>query len=192
MLYDRIFFVVWASVLSIVLLIFGFERFDISLEQSLRNRSVVFFSSPPLASFGNGVSIVQLSAQGVISDAGYPHFTLELISPSPYTQIYVDQKVKRRFMHEGVFSKSFSDFYGSDTGYGILKYNDYLGKQNKIFVWFGYPDYDQSSYTIIYQVRAAIQDEIPKSLAMQSTNPETILKGQILDVKLEIMVGNNE
>ena len=95
-------------------------------------------------------------------------------------------------MHEGVFSKSFSDFYGSDTGYGILKYNDYLGKQNKIFVWFGYPDYDQSSYTIIYQVRAAIQDEIPKSLAMQSTNPETILKGQILDVKLEIMVGNNE
>ena len=192
MLYDRIFFVVWASVLSIVLLIFGFERFDISLEQSLRNRSVVFFSSPPLSSFGKGASIVQLSAQGVISDAGYPQFTLELISPIPYTQIFVDQKIKRSFMHEGVFSTSFSDFYGSDTGYGILKYSDSFGKQNEIFVWFGYPDYDQSSYTIIYQFRAALQDEIPKYLALQSTNPETILKGQIMDVKLEILVGNNE
>ncbi len=192
MLYDRIFFVVWASVLSIVLLIFGFERFDISLEQSLRNRSVVFFSSPPLSSFGSGASIVQLSARGVISDAGYPQFTLELISPSPFTQIFVDRKIKRSFMHEGVFSTSFSDFYGSDTGYGILKYSDSLGKQNEILVWFGYPDYDQSSYTIIYQFRAALQDEIPKYLVLQSTNPETILKGQIMDVKLEILVSNNE
>ncbi len=192
MLFDRIFVVVWASFLSIALLIFGFERFDISLEQSLRNRSIVFFSSPPLSSFGNGASIVQLSAQGVISDAGYPQFTLELINPSPNSQIFVDRKIKRRFMHEGVFSTSFSNFYGSDTGYGILKYSDSLGKENEILVWFGYPDYDQSSYTIIYQFRAALQDEIPKSLALQSTDPETILKGQITDVKLEILVGSNE
>ena len=192
MLYDRIFFVVWVSVLSIVLLIFGFERFDISLEQSLRNRSVVFFSSPPLSSFGNGASIVQLSAQGVISDAGYPQFTLELINPSPNSQIFVDRKIKRRFMHEGVFSTSFSNFYGSDTGYGILNYSDRFGNQSQIYVWIGYPDYDQSSYTIIYQFRAALQDEIPKSLALQSTDPETIMKGQITDVKLEILVGSNE
>lgn len=192
MLYDRIFFVVWVSVLSIVLLIFGFERFDISLEQSLRNRSVVFFSSPPLSSFGNGASIVQLSAQGVISDAGYPEFTLELINPSPNSQIFVDRKIKRRFMHEGVFSTSFSNFYGSDTGYGILNYSDRFGNQSQIYVWIGYPDYDQGSHTIIYQFRAALQDEIPKSLALQSTDPETILKGQITDVKLEILVGSNE
>ena len=192
MLYDRIFVVVWTSVLSIALLVFGFERFDISVEQSLRSRSVVFYSSPPLSSFGSRASIVQLSAQGIVSDAGYPQFTLELISPIPYTQIFVDQKIKRRFMHEGVFSKSFSDFFGSDTGYGILKYTDSLGTQNEIFVWFGYPDYDQSSYTIIYQFRTAIQDEVPKSLALQSTNPVTILKGQVMDVKLEILVGKNE
>ena len=111
---------------------------------------------------------------------------------SPYTQIFVDKKIKRSFMHEGVFATSFSDFFGSDTGYGILKYTDSFATQNEIFVWFGYPDYDHSSYTIIYQFRAALQDEIHKTLALQSTNPETILKGQIMDVKLEILVGNNE
>jgi hypothetical protein len=87
---------------------------------------------------------------------------------------------------------SFSDFYGSDTGYGILKYIDSLGNQNKIFVWFGYPDYDQSSYTIIYQFRPAIQDEIPIGQNFQAVNPEEISKGQIKNIELQILTRKND
>lgn len=192
MLYDKIFLVVWTCVLSVVLLIFGFERFDISLEQSLRNRSVVFLSSPPLSSFGDGASVVQASTQGVISDAGYPQFTLELINPKPFTQILVDAKIERRFMHEGVYSRSFSDFYGSDIGYGTLKYVDSQGNDKEIFVWFGYPDYDQSSYTIIYQFRAAVQDEIPYNVKLRRTDPETILRGEVSDIRLQILAPHDK
>ncbi len=182
----------WTSVLSTALLVFGLERFDISLEESVRNRSLVHFSSPAVSTFGDGAIIFQKSTRGLISDAGFPQFTVELIKPKPFTEILVNGKVNRRIMHAGVFSMSFSDFYGSDTGYGILKYIDSLGNQNEIFVWFGYPDYDQSSYTIIYQFRPAIQDEIPIGQNFQAVNPEEISKGQIKNIELQILTSKND
>lgn len=191
MLYDKFFFVVWTFVLSIALLIFGFESVDISLNQSVRNQALVYFSSPSVSSFGVGVSIVQKSTRGLISDAGFSNFTLELMSPRPFTEVVVNGAVKRRFLHVGVFSTSFSEFYGSDTGYGILRYRDSLGNQNRIFVWFGYPDYDQSSHTMIYQFRAAIQDEIPIGQNFIAVKPEEISKGQIKNIDLQILTSNN-
>ena len=186
MLYDKIFFAAWSLVLSITLLIFGFERFDISLEQSFRAQSIVHFSSPQLSTFGDGALIVQTSDHGVINDAGFPLFTLELVNPQPFTQISVSGQVKRRFMHSGVYSKSFSDFYGSDVGYGTLKYADSQGDDQEIFVWFGYPDYDQSSYTIVYQIRPAVQDEIPNNVKLRRTDLATILKGEVSNIRLQI------
>ena len=192
MLYDKIFFVVWSLVLSITLLIFGFERFDISLEQSFHAQSIVHFSSPPLSTFGDGALIVQTSDQGVINDAGFPLFTLELVNPLPFTQISVDGKVKYLFMHAGVYSKSFSDFYGSDIGYVTLKYVDSQGNDQEIFAWFGYPDYDQSSFTIVYHFRAAVQDEIPKTVNLRTTDPEKILRGEVSNIRLQILAPHDK
>jgi len=111
---------------------------------------------------------------------------LELINPRPYTQIKIGNEVVRSFMHQGVYSKSFSEFYGSDVGYGFLKYTDPLGSPQEIFVWFGYPDYDQSSYTINYQVRPAVQDEISPILGIAATSPEEIIKGEISNIYLQV------
>jgi len=185
-LYDKIFTGIWTAVLVSALTIFSLERFDISLEQTVRARSVVYFSSPPLESFGKNALLIQTSGSGKISDFGFPLFRLELINPRPYTQIKIGNEVVRSFMHQGVYSKSFSEFYGSDVGYGFLKYTDPLGSPQEIFVWFGYPDYDQSSYTINYQVRPAVQDEISPILGIVAASPEEIIKGEISNIYLQV------
>lgn len=191
MLYDRVFFVVWSTVLSIMLLIFGLERFDISLEQTIRNRTIVYFSSPPLSSFGERASFIQQSNRGVISDAGFPQFMLELVKPKPFTQIVIDESVVRNFMHQGVFSKSFSEFFGSDTAFGVLKFSDAERKPQELYVWLGYPDYDQSSYTMVYQFRPAVQDEIPRELDLKAIDPGEILRGNVSNIRLQVLAPLN-
>jgi len=187
MLYDKVFAGLWTALLISTLTIFGLERFDISLEQTLRARTLVHFSSPPLESFGENAIYIQTSKKGKLSDFGFPEFQLELINPLPYTRIKVDDTVARSFMHKGVFSKSFSDFYGSDVGYAFLKYLDPAGSPKQIYVWFGYPDYDQSEFTIVYQIRPAVQDEIPANLGVSAVAPKTILKGEISDISLQVV-----
>ncbi|MEN9648873.1 MAG: hypothetical protein RLZ17_914, partial [Actinomycetota bacterium] len=88
-MYDNVFITVWTLVLSVVLVIFGLERFGISAEYTIRNRSLINFSTPPLATFGNDSAMFESSKKGRIADAGFPMMTLELINPVPFTKVLV-------------------------------------------------------------------------------------------------------
>lgn len=191
-LYDRIFIIVWTTVLAIVSLIFGLERFGISVEQSIRNRAVVNFSSPPISSFGESSVVVEISNHGRITDAGFPQMTLELINPVPFTRVVVGGNIKRRIMHQGLYSKQgFEAVYGSAEAYGILKYSDPQGVRQKIYIWLAWPDYDQSEYTVLYHFRTAVSDEIPQQYGIPMTDPTSVLRGAISNIRLEIPYPSN-
>jgi len=83
-LYDKSFFAVWLGTLTVVLLIFGLEKYDISVEQSVRERALVNFGSPPLSTYGDGSIVVELSKHGLISAVGLDLFSLEMRNPEPF------------------------------------------------------------------------------------------------------------
>ena len=191
-MYDKVFITVWTLVLSVVLVIFGLERFGISAEYTIRNRSLINFSTPPLAIFGNESAMIESSKKGRIADAGFPMMTLELINPVPFTKVVVNGVAERQVMHQGFYSRQgFEAIYGEPVTYGILKYIDPEGVKQKLYVWLAWPDYDQSEYTIIYHFRTAVSDEIPIKYGIPMTDPTTVLKGQISNIRLEIPYPSN-
>jgi len=191
-MYDKVFITVWTLVLSVVLLIFGLERFGISAEYTIRNRSLINFSTPPLVTFGNESAMLESSKKGRIADAGFPMMTLELINPVPFTRIVVNGETKRRVMHQGLYSmQGFDSVYGSGDAYGVLKYIDPAGVKQKIFIWLAWPDYEQADYTILYHFRSAVSDEIPAQFGIPMTDPESVLRGQITNVQLTIYFPRN-
>jgi len=191
-MYDKIFVTVWTLVLSIVLLIFGLERIGISAEESIRSRSIVSFSTQPLSSFGERSTMIESSIHGRIADDGFPQMTLELINPVPFTRVVVNGQTKRRVMHQGLYSKQgFDSVYGGGDAYGVLKYIDPAGVKQKIYIWLAWPDYDQSEYTIVYHFRTAVSDEIPIEFGISMTDPTSVLRGQIRNVRLEIYYPRN-
>lgn len=185
-LYDKSFFTIWLATLAIVLLIFGSEKYGISVEQSVRERALVNFTSPPLSTYGDNSTVVELSKHGLISDGGFPLFNLEIRNPKPFTRILVDGKLQRRVLHRGNIYQHWDAFFGSDVAYGFLKYVDPSGVRQKIAVQFLYPDYDQSEFHLRFGFRAMVSDEIPASYETSYTVPETILRGEITDVRIEI------
>ncbi len=191
-MYDKVFTTIWILVLSVVSIIFGLERFGVSAENSIRNRSVVNFYTPPLKDFGTESALLESSKQGRISDAGFPMMTLELINPVPFTKVLVKGVTERQVMHQGLYSKQgFEEVYGESATYGILKYIDPEGVKQKLYVWLAWPDYDQSEYTIVFHFRTAVSDEIPVKYGIPMTDPTTVLKGQISNVRLEIPYPSN-
>ncbi len=189
---DKIFVAIWSLVLFGVLLIFGLERFGISAEQSIRSRSIVNFSTPPLSAFGGTSTMIEASNLGQIFRTSFPQMTLELINPVPFTRIVVNGDTKRRVMHQGLYSRQgFDSVYGSPDAYGVLKYIDPAGVKQKIFIWLAWPDYEQAEYTILYHFRPAVSDEIPVQFAIPMTDPETMLRGQITNVQLTIYFPRN-
>ena len=185
-LYDRFFFAIWFATLAVVLLIFGSEKIGISLDQSVRERALVNFTSPPLSTYGNNSIVVELSKHGLINDGGFPLFVLEIRNPEPFTRILVNGKLQRRVLHKGGIYQHWDEFFGSDVAYGFLKYVDPSGVKQKIAVQFQYPDYDQSEFSLRFGFRAMVSDEIPASYETSYTVPETILRGEITDVRIEI------
>ena len=178
--------------LSVVLVIFGLERFGISAEYTIRNRSIVNFSTSPLSTFGDKSAMVESSKQGRIADAGFPMMTLELINPVPFTRIMVSGDAERQVMHQGLYSRQgFDAVYGAASTYGILKYTDPDGVRQKLYVWLAWPDYDQSEHTIIFHFRTAVSDEIPVQYGLPMTDPTTVLRGQISNIRLEIPYPSN-
>ena len=191
-MYDKVFLTVWTLVLSVVLVIFGLERFGISAEYTIRNRSLISFTTPPLATFGNESAMLESSKQGRIADAGFPMMTLELINPVPFTKVVVKGVTERQVMHQGLYSgQGFEAVYGVGSTYGILKYTDPEGVRQKSYVWLAWPDYDQSEHTIIYHFRTAVSDEIPSQYGLPMTDPATVLRGQISNIRLEIPYPSN-
>ena len=191
-MYDKVFITVWTLALSVLLVIFGLERFGISAEYTIRNRSLINFSTPPLATFGNGSVMLESSKQGRIADAGFPMMTLELVNPVPFTKVLVEGVTKRQVMHQGFYSRQgFEAVYGEPTTYGILKYIDPEGVKQKLYVWLAWPDYDQSEHTIVYHFRTAVSDEIPIKYGIPMTDPTTVLRGRISNIRLEIPYPSN-
>ena len=191
-MYDKVFTTIWILVLSVVLIIFGLERFGVSAENTIRNRSLVNFSTPPLSTFGTDSVMLEFSKQGRIADAGFPMMTLELVNPVPFTKLLVEGVTKRQVMHQGFYSRQgFEAIYGTPTTYGILKYIDPEGVKQKLYVWLAWPDYDQSEHTIIYHLRTAVSDEIPTKYGISMTDPTTVLRGQISNIRLEIPYPSN-
>ena len=186
-LYDKSFFAIWLATLAVVLLIFGSEKYGISVEHSVRERALVNFTSPPLSNYGNKLTVVELSKHGSISDGGFPLFNLEIRNPEPFTRILVNGKIQRRVLHRGSIYQHWDLFFGSDVGYGFLKYVDPSGVRQKIAVQFQYPDYDQSEFCLRFGFRAMVSDEIPASYETSYTVPETILRGEITDIRVEIL-----
>ena len=184
--YDRAFFIMWTASLSVVLVIFGLEKYNISFEKSLRERAIVNFTSPPISAYGDGSTLVELAKRGMISDGGFPMFVLELRNPESFSRILVNGKLERRVMHQGNIYRAFSDFFGSDVAYGILKYSDANGGRQKLAVQFQYPDYDQSEFTLFFRFRLMVSDEIPASYSIPYLDPESLQKGAISDVRIEI------
>jgi hypothetical protein len=190
--FDKIFVVIWTLVLSGVVLIFGLERIGISAEQSIKSRSIVNFSTPPLSSFGEKSTMIETSNLGQIFLTNFPQMTLELINPVPFTRIVVNGETKRRVMHQGLYSsQGFDSVYGGGDAYGVLKYIDSAGVKQKIFIWLAWPDYEQAAYTILYHFRTAVSDEIPAQLQIPMTDPESLLRGQITNVELKIYYPRN-
>ena len=191
-MYDKVFIIVWTLVLSVVLVIFGLERFGISAEYTIRSRSLINFSTPPLATFGNESAMLESSKQGRIADVGFPMMTLELINPVPFTKVFVKGVTERQVMHQGFYARQgFEAIYGESATYGILKYIDPQGVRQKLYIWLAWPDYDQSEHTIIYHFRTAVSDEIPLNYGIPMTDPTTVLRGQISNIRLEIPYPNN-
>ena len=191
-MYDKIFITAWTLVLSVVLVIFGLERFGISAEYTIRNRSIINFSTPSLSNFGKKSELLESSKQGRIADAGFPMMTLELIDPVPFTRIMIDGDADRQVMHQGLYSRQgFEVVYGSAEAYGVLKYTDPEGVRQKLYVWLAWPDYDQSERTIIFHFRTAVSDEIPVQYGLPMTDPTTVLRGQISNIRLEIPYPSN-
>ena len=191
-MYDKVFITVWTLVLSVVLVIFGLERFGISAEYTLRNRSLINFSTPPLVTFGSESAMLESSKQGRIVDAGFPMMTLELINPVPFTKVFVKGVTERQVMHQGFYARQgFEAIYGESATYGILKYIDPQGVRQKLYIWLAWPDYDQSEHTIIYHFRTAVSDEIPIKYGIPMTDPTTVLRGQISNIRLEIPYPSN-
>ena len=191
-MYDKVFITGWTLVLSVVLVIFGLERFGISVEYTIKNRSVVNFSTPSLVTFGNKSVILESSKKGRIADAGFPMMTLELINPVPFTKVVVKGVTERQVMHQGFYTRQgFEAIYGAVSTYGILKYTDPEGVRQKSYVWLAWPDYDQSEHTIIYHFRTAVSDEIPSQYGLPMTDPATVLRGQISNIRLEIPYPSN-
>jgi len=185
-IYDRVFFISWSAILSVVLLIFGLEKFNISAERSIRERAIVNFTSPPFSDYGDGSTLVELAKRGMISDGGFPIFVLELRNPESFSRILVNGKLDRRVMHQGNIYRAFSDFFGSDVACGILKYSDANGDRQRLAVQFGYPDYDQSEFTLLFRFRLMVSDEIPASYSTPYMDPESLQRGAISDVRIEI------
>ena len=183
---DKSFFVIWLATLVVVLLIFGSEKYGISVEQSVRERALVNFGSPPLSTYGDSSIVVELSKHGLISAVGLDLFSLEMRNPEPFTRILVDGKLRRRVLHRGSIYQHWDIFFGSDVAYGFLKYVDPSGVRQKIAVQFQYPDYDQSEFDLRFGFRAMVSDEIPASYETVYTVPEAILRGEISDVRIEI------
>lgn len=191
-MYDKLFVTVWTVVFSVVLVIFGLERFGISAEYTIRNRSIVNFLSPSLATFGNDSAMLESSKQGRIADAGFPMMTLELINPLPFTKVTVNDETQRRIMHQGLYSRQgFDIIYGSGDAYGILEFVDPAGNRQKFYIWLAWPDYDQSEHTIVYHFRTAVSDEIPTKYGIPMTDPLTVLRGEISNIRLEIPYPSN-
>ena len=191
-MYDKVFITVWTLVLSVVLVIFGLERFGISVEYTIKNRSVINFSTPSLVTFGNKSAILESSKKGRIADAGFPMMTLELINPVPFTKVVVKGVTERQVMHQGLYTRlGFDAVYGESATYGILKYIDPQGDRQKLYIWLAWPDYDQSEHTIIYHFRTAVSDEIPSQYGLPMTDPATVLRGQISNIRLEIPYPSN-
>ena len=185
--YDWFFLTIWTLVITVVLIIFGLERIGISAEMSIRNQSLVNFTSPPISSYGPKSTIIEFSKQGQISDAGFPLMNLELVNPLPFTRVAVEGKIKRQVMHQGFYSgQGFESLYGSGDAHGVLKYIDPAGIKQKIYIWLAWPDYDHSQHTILYHIRTAVSDEIPIAYGIQMTDPVSVLRGQITNVRLEI------
>lgn len=185
-LYDRAFFLVWLITLSIVLMIFGLEKLNISAEKTIRELAIVNISSPPMSNYGENSRFVEISKQGTIGDGDFPIFVLELQHPESFSRILVNGKIRRRVMHNGNIYRAFSDFFGSDVAFGTLKYVDQNGIRQKLAVQFQYPDYDQSEFKLKFSFRLMVSDEIPASYSIPFTDPEIILKGNITDVRIEI------
>lgn len=185
-IYDRAFFAIWLAILSVVLLIFGLEKYNISVEKSLREQAIVNFTSPPISDYGDGVTLVESAKQGKISDGGFPIFVLELRNPEAFSRILVNGKLERRVMHQGNIYQNFGGFFGSDVAYGILKYSDPNGGRQKLAVQFQYPDYDQSDFTLIFRFRLMVSDEIPASYSIPYSDPEVLQRGVISDVSVEM------
>ena len=191
-MYDKVFITVWTLVLSVVLVIFGLERLGISAEYTIRNRSLINFSTPPLATFGNESAMLESSKKGRIADAGFPMMTLELINPVPFTKVVVNGVAERQVMHQGFYSRQgFDAVYGEPVTYGILKYIDPQGVRQKLYIWLSWHDYDQSEHTIIYHFRTAVSDEIPIKYGIPMTDPTTVIRGQISNIRLEIPYPSN-
>ena len=191
-MYDKVFITVWTLVLSVVLVIFGLERFGISAEYTIRNRSLINFSTPPLATFGNESAMLESSKQGRIADAGFPMMVLELINPVPFTKVVVNGVAERQVMHQGFYSRQgFEAIYGEPVTYGILKYIDPEGVRQKLYIWLAWPDYDQSEHTIIYHFRTAVSEEIPIKYGIPRADPTAVLSGQISNIRLEIPYPSN-
>ena len=191
-MYDKVFITVWTLVLSVVLVIFGLERFGISAEYTIRNRSLINFTTPSLSNFGKKSKILESSKQGRIADAGFPMMTLELVNPVPFTKVVVKGVTERQVMHQGFYTRQgFEAIYGAASTYGILKYTDPEGERQKLYVWLAWPDYDQSEHTIIYHFRTAVSDEIPGQYDLPMTDPTIVLRGQISNIRLEIPYPSN-
>ena len=191
-MYEKVFISVWTLALSAVLAIFSLERIGISAEYTIRNRSLVNFSTPPLSTFGTDSVMLESSKHGRIADAGFPMMTLELVNPVPFTKLLVEGVTKRQVMHQGFYSRQgFEAVYGEPATYGILKYIDPEGVKQKLYVWLAWPDYDQSEHTIVYHFRTAVTDEIPTKYGISMTDPTTVLRGQISNIRLEIPYPSN-
>lgn len=185
-IYDRVFFIIWLAILSVVLTIFGLEKYNISIEKTIRERAIVNYTSPPFSDYGDGSTLVEIATQGVISDGGFPLLVLELRNPESFSRILVNGKIERRVMHQGNIYRGFSDFFGSDLAYGILKFSDPNGDRQKLAVQFQYPDYDQSEPILIFRFRLMVSDEIPASYSTPYMDPESLQRGAISDVRIEI------
>ena len=191
-MFDKIFVAIWTLVLSIVLLIFGLERIGISAEESIKSRSIVNFSTPPLSSFGEKSIMIETSNLGQIFFTSFPQMTLELINPVPFTRIVVNGETRRRVMHQGLYStQGFDSVYESGDAYGVLTYIDPAGVKQKIFIWLAWPDYEQAAYTLLFHFRTAVSDEIPPQFGIPMTDPESVLRGQITNVQLKIYYPRN-
>ena len=152
----------------------------------MRERALINFTSPPLSTYGDGSVVVELSKYGLISAVGLDLFSLEMRNPESFTRILVDGKVRRRVLHKGSIYQHWDIFFGSDVAYGFLKYVDPNGVRKKIAVQFQYPDYDQSEFDLYFRFRAMVSEEIQGYYETYYTVSETIMRGEITDVRIEI------
>ena len=186
MRFEKLFFVIWTVILVGTLTLFGSKRFDLALVETVEARKIVSWSSPPLLSFGGGAIVIETSSTGRINDAGENRFTIELIGPKPFTTIANSLGVQRRVVHAGNIYLDWNSFFGSDVMTGTLRYTNVSGGQQMIAVEFGYPDYDQSSVTVIFYWRPLVSDEISPLTGMSPIDPRSVVRGDVTDVRIEI------